>query len=96
MFIKGCVFYTTGSAGTGKSFLLRHIIAALPPEKTVATASTGAAACLVAGTTLHAFAGWFTFTYTVYKTKLGVLWFLTREMNKVYCKVLRYCIIGLN
>ncbi|KAL9937554.1 hypothetical protein V8E36_003963 [Tilletia maclaganii] len=56
------VFYT-GSAGTGKSVLLREIIKELrdrhirTPDAVAITASTGIAACNVGGTTLHSFAG---------------------------------------
>ena len=56
------VFFT-GSAGTGKSVLMRSIIAKLKykfkrdPERVAATASTGLAACHIEGITLHSFAG---------------------------------------
>ena len=59
---KKSVFFT-GSAGTGKSVLLREIIAALrkkfsrEPDRVATTASTGLAACNVGGVTLHSFAG---------------------------------------
>ncbi|KAK9254089.1 PIF1-like helicase-domain-containing protein [Lipomyces tetrasporus] len=56
------VFFT-GSAGTGKSVLLREIISTLRRkhsrdyEAVAVTASTGLAACNVGGVTLHSFAG---------------------------------------
>lgn len=59
---KRSVFFT-GSAGTGKSVLLREIIAALrkkymrEPDRIAVTASTGLAACNIGGVTLHSFAG---------------------------------------
>jgi ATP-dependent DNA helicase PIF1 len=56
------VFFT-GSAGTGKSVLMRSIIADLrkkysrEPDRVAVTASTGLAACNIGGVTLHSFAG---------------------------------------
>lgn len=56
------VFFT-GSAGTGKSVLLREIIKTLrvknktQPDRVAVTASTGLAACNVGGVTVHSFAG---------------------------------------
>jgi len=56
------VFFT-GPAGTGKSVLMRAIIAELQkkyartPERLAVTASTGLAACNIGGSTLHSFAG---------------------------------------
>ncbi|PON90649.1 DNA helicase Pif1-like [Trema orientale] len=53
--------FVTGSAGTGKTFLLEHIIKLLRkqyrPSQVFVTASTGVAACALKGQTLHSFAG---------------------------------------
>lgn len=59
---KKSVFFT-GSAGTGKSVLLRETIKVLrdkykrEPDRVAVTASTGLAACNIGGVTLHSFAG---------------------------------------
>ena len=51
---QGFNLFITGSAGTGKSYLLRLIIEELLKHKTVAvTASTGTAAHIIGGITLH-------------------------------------------
>jgi len=49
--------FITGSAGTGKSYLIRKILEALPDHGLHVTASTGVAALLIEGGTLHSFAG---------------------------------------
>ena len=60
---KGQSVFFTGPAGTGKSVLMRAIIAELQkkhakdPERVAVTASTGLAACNIGGTTLHSFSG---------------------------------------
>lgn len=60
---KNASVFFTGPAGTGKSVLMRAIIAELQkkyardPERLAVTASTGLAACNIGGSTLHSFAG---------------------------------------
>lgn len=60
---KGKSIFFTGSAGTGKSVLMREIIKQLrnkykrEPDRIAVTASTGLAACNIEGVTLHSFAG---------------------------------------
>jgi ATP-dependent DNA helicase PIF1 len=53
--------FVTGSAGTGKSFLLHHVLKYVrntyKRHEWVATASTGSAAIPLGGQTLHSFAG---------------------------------------
>ncbi|KAF0711807.1 Aste57867_5065 [Aphanomyces stellatus] len=53
---KKNVFFT-GRAGTGKSFLLRHIQTVVPAAGLYCTATTGIAAFHIRGMTLHHFAG---------------------------------------
>ncbi|KAI9043414.1 DEAD/DEAH box helicase [Aspergillus affinis] len=59
----GKSMFFTGSAGTGKSVLMREIIKKLrdkykrEPDRVAVTASTGLAACNIEGVTLHSFAG---------------------------------------
>lgn len=59
----GKSIFFTGSAGTGKSVLMREIIKNLrakyrrEPDRVAVTASTGLAACNIGGVTLHSFAG---------------------------------------
>lgn len=60
---RGKSMFFTGSAGTGKSVLMREIISKLrnkyrkEPDRVAVTASTGLAACNIGGVTLHSFAG---------------------------------------
>jgi ATP-dependent DNA helicase PIF1 len=60
---EGASVFFTGSAGTGKSVLMREIIRHLrdkfkrEPDRVAVTASTGLAACNIEGVTLHSFAG---------------------------------------
>lgn len=58
---EGKSVFITGSAGTGKTILVQHIIKMLKkqhrPSKVFVTAPTGVAACAIRGQTLHSFAG---------------------------------------
>ncbi len=60
---EGKSIFFTGSAGTGKSVLMRSIISKLrqkytkEPDRVAVTASTGLAAVNIDGSTLHSFAG---------------------------------------
>lgn len=59
--LEGKNVFVTGSAGTGKSFVFRHVIdllkAKYPPNTVYVTASTGIAATPLGGITLHGYAG---------------------------------------
>src|SRR3954470_20106041 len=49
--------FVTGSAGSGKSFLVRRYLGDKDPKEYPVLASTGAAAILVGGRTFHSFFG---------------------------------------
>lgn len=59
--LSGKSIFFTGSAGTGKSFVLRVIVEELQIKhgynSVYVTASTGIAACNIQGVTVHAFSG---------------------------------------
>ena len=57
--LDGNSVFITGSAGTGKSFLLNRAISMMKSlnQHVHITGSTGVAACNIGGTTLHSFAG---------------------------------------
>jgi ATP-dependent DNA helicase PIF1 len=69
----GWNIFFTGEAGTGKSFLLKHIVALHgKSDKTVVTATTGISAIAIGGMTIHRFAG--------FGVRLGTL--TLKEINK--------------
>lgn len=55
--LEGKNFFLSGSAGTGKSYVLKHIIQALKHKNVALTSSTGISAQHIGGTTIHSFAG---------------------------------------
>ena len=54
---QGEHIFLTGCAGTGKTFLLQHLVTRYPSESICVTASTAIAAIEIGGQTLHSFAG---------------------------------------
>jgi len=54
---NGSSLFITGSAGVGKSFLLKEVLKDFPDDTTYVTASTGVAAIAIGGSTLHSFSG---------------------------------------
>lgn len=59
--MDGKSVFITGSGGTGKTLLVKHLIGKLKKihgkSRVAVTASTGLAACNIRGQTLHSFAG---------------------------------------
>ena len=82
--LLGVSLFYTGSAGTGKSVLLRSIIKSLRTKfsKGVAvTASTGLAACNIGGITLHSFAG-----FGLGQGKVDILIKKIKRNKKAFCR----------
>ena len=52
---RGEIFFVTGPPGSGKSFLVRHLIQCVGANQCHVVAPTGAAAHIVGGRTLHSF-----------------------------------------
>lgn len=75
---NGKNIFFTGSAGTGKTFLLREIVSDLKrsyrDDELAVTASTGIAACNINGCTLHSFGG------------VGMLRLRREEWSKYNCR----------
>lgn len=59
MFLSGKSFFLTGSAGTGKSHIIKHIVQYCTENnvKFAVTAMTGVAASLISGQTMHKWTG---------------------------------------
>ena len=57
--MNGCNILLTGSAGTGKSYTIKYIMECLRNnnKKYAVTATTGTAAVIIGGQTLHSFLG---------------------------------------
>ncbi len=81
---EGANVFFTGAGGTGKTFLLRHLVESLTRThgaNTVAVvAPTGVAAILCGGQTLHSFAGCDVPTYS---TNFAKCWRNKREWCKL-------------
>ena len=64
LFCQGRSFFLSGPAGVGKSTLINEIKQYFKPEQIAITGSTGMAAILLGGVTLHMFAGVFSTSAT--------------------------------
>jgi len=65
--------FLTGSAGSGKSFLIQHFLQGISSDRFPIVASTGAAAVLIGGRTFHSFFGLKTMAGGPHKTAKAAL-----------------------